>query len=149
VFTARYALSPYIKQIRFVFKGLISISILTSLLSLGLPSGPFLLVFPTDPLGIFLFGVYQMRLPSHFITFVVIVQMSYFSGFSFFIFPSSTYTCVNKKKGQVECVAVANLAGPMCYSLHHWVVLSLYSDFPLICLLFLYRPQCWHDNTAC
>jgi hypothetical protein len=29
VFTARYALSPYIKQIRFVFKGLINISFLT------------------------------------------------------------------------------------------------------------------------
>jgi hypothetical protein len=28
VFTARYALSPYIKQIRFVFKGLIHVTVL-------------------------------------------------------------------------------------------------------------------------
>jgi hypothetical protein len=38
VFTARYALNPYIKQIRFVFKGLISILIFSHL-CLFLPSG--------------------------------------------------------------------------------------------------------------
>jgi hypothetical protein len=36
VFTARYALSPYIKQIRFVFKGLMKLTI-SSVTDSGLP----------------------------------------------------------------------------------------------------------------
>jgi hypothetical protein len=35
VFTARYALSPYIKQIRFVFKGLIKHLIFTTIITVG------------------------------------------------------------------------------------------------------------------
>jgi hypothetical protein len=44
VFTARYALSPYIKQIRFVFKGLMPFPHPC----LGLPSGFFPTCFPTN-----------------------------------------------------------------------------------------------------
>jgi hypothetical protein len=40
VFTARYALSPYIKQIRFVFKGLNSVNWKGALKQKGVKQGP-------------------------------------------------------------------------------------------------------------